>query len=67
IARLKQKMLSTHKLISTMTLLQSTYLKLCKEFNYLLEKFNKNEKAKIMLIQENKELRILLKELLDER
>ncbi|KAK6200914.1 uncharacterized protein RJT21DRAFT_29167 [Scheffersomyces amazonensis] len=64
---LKQSMISTSKLISLFTTLRTTYLKLCKEFNYLLTKFNDNEKIKIELIHENNELRNLLTEIIKDR
>ena len=47
--------------------LKNTYLKLCKEYNYLLTKFNDNEKAKLQLIQENEELKQAMAELLQDR
>lgn len=67
ISSIKQAMVDTSKLLSLYTTLKTTYLKLCKEFNYLLGKFNENEKIKIELIHENNELRRLLHELIKER
>lgn len=64
---IKQSMLNTSKLTSLFTTLKVTYLKLCKEFNYLLAKFNENEKIKIELIQENNELKNLLTEIIKDR
>lgn len=60
VQEIKQSMAGTSRLIGTFTLLRSTYLKLCKEFNYLLGKFNENERIKIELIHENNQLRELL-------
>lgn len=67
ITNIKEAMINTSKLLSLYTTLKTTYLKLCKEFNYLLGKFNENEKIKIELIHENNELRRLLYELIKER
>lgn len=67
IASVKKSMVDSSKLIGLFTTLKSTYLKLCKEFNYLLSKFNENEKVKIQLIQENLKLKNLLSELLESR
>lgn len=67
ISTIKAKMLDTSRFISTFTTLKSTYLKLCKEFNYLLTKFNENEKIKIELIHENNELKKLLTQIITER
>lgn len=64
---IKQSMINTSKLISTFTTLKTTYLKLCKEFNYLLNKFKDNEKIKIELINENNELKHLLMEIIKQR
>ncbi|KAK6460493.1 hypothetical protein DFJ63DRAFT_229362 [Scheffersomyces coipomensis] len=64
---IKQSMINTSKLISLFTTLKMTYLKLCKEFNYLLQKFNQNETIKIELIHENNELRKLLMEIIKDR
>lgn len=64
---IKKSMVDTSKLISLFTTLKTTYLKLCKEFNYLLSKFNENEKVKIQLIQENLKLKNLLSELIINR
>ncbi|KAK6455328.1 uncharacterized protein RJT20DRAFT_130130 [Scheffersomyces xylosifermentans] len=64
---IKQSMVNTSKLVSLFTTLKVTYLKLCKEFNYLLRKFNENEKIKIELINENNELRKLLTEIITDR
>lgn len=62
ISSLKQSMTNTSRLNGLFTTLKVTYLKLCKEFNYLLHKFNENEKVKFELINENNELRKLLRE-----
>lgn len=67
IASIKRSMIDTSKLISTFTTLKTTYLKLCKEFNYLLNKFNENERIKIELINENNELKSLLTEIITKR
>lgn len=67
VAVLKRSMASSSRLIGTFTALKSTYLKLCKEFNYLLGKFNENERIKIELIHENNELRRLLWETIKEK
>lgn len=64
---LKLAMANTSRLIGTFTALKSTYLKLCKEFNYLLTKFNENEKIKIELIHENNQLRKLLVDTIKEK
>lgn len=64
---LKLAMANTSRLIGTFTALKSTYLKLCKEFNYLLSKFNENEKIKIELIHENNQLRKLLVDTIKEK
>lgn len=67
VATLKKSMASSSRLIGTFTALKTTYLKLCKEFNFLLGKFNENEKIKIDLIHENNELRKLLWETIKDR
>ncbi|CAH2354811.1 protein Atc1p/LIC4 [[Candida] railenensis] len=67
ISTIKSKMLDTSRFISTFTTLKATYLKLCKEFNYLLTKFNENERIKIELIHENNELKKLLTQIITER
>jgi hypothetical protein len=67
VVSIKQSMINTSKLTSLFTTLKVTYLKLCKEFNYLLTKFNENEKIKIELIQENNELKKLLTEIIKDR
>lgn len=67
IMSIKQNMSNTSKLISTFTTLKTTYLKLCKEFNYLLTKFKDNERIKIELINENNELRLLLMEIIKQK
>lgn len=67
IAALKRAMCDSSKMIGTFTTLKTTYLKLCKEFNYLLGKFNENEKVKIELIHENNELRKLLVDVIKEK
>lgn len=64
---LKRAMANTSRLIGTFTALKSTYLKLCSEFNYLLGKFNENEKIKIELIHENNQLRKLLVDTIKEK
>lgn len=67
IAAVKRAMADTSRLIGTFTILKTTYLKLCKEFNYLLGKFNENEKIKIELIHENNQLRKLLVDTIKEK
>lgn len=67
VATLKKSMASNSRLIGTFTTLKTTYLKLCKEFNFLLGKFNENERIKIELIHENNELRKLLWETIKDR
>ncbi|RLV91920.1 Protein ATC1/LIC4 [Spathaspora sp. JA1] len=67
IASIKQAMVDTSKLLGLYTTLKVTYMKLCKEFNYLLTKFNENERIKIELIHENNELKKLLYDLIKER
>lgn len=67
VTAIKRSMADTSKFISTFTTLKTTYLKLCKEFNYLLSKFNDNERIKIELINENNELKSLLMEIIKER
>lgn len=67
IATLKRAMRDSSRMIGTFTTLKTTYLKLCKEFNYLLGKFNENEKIKIELIHENNELRKLLVDVIKEK
>lgn len=67
VALLKQSMASHSRLVGTFTVLKSTYLKLCREFNFLLGKFNENERIKIELIHENNELRRLLWETIHEK
>lgn len=67
VATLKKTMASNSRLIGTFTTLKTTYLKLCKEFNFLLGKFNENERIKIELIHENNELRRLLWETIKDR
>ncbi|ABN68363.2 predicted protein [Scheffersomyces stipitis CBS 6054] len=67
LASIKHSMVNTSKVMSLFTTLKVTYLKLCKEFNYLLQKFNENEKIKIELINENNELRKLLTEIITKR
>ena len=67
VATLKRAMCDTSRLIGTFTTLKTTYLKLCKEFNYLLGKFNQNERIKIELIHENNELRKLLVDVIKEK
>ena len=60
-------MIDSSKLLGLYSTLKNTYLKLCKEYNYLLTKFNDNEKAKLQLIQENEELKQAMAELLQDR
>lgn len=67
IASIKQSMVHTSKLNSLFMTLKVTYLKLCKEFNYLLFKFNENERIKIELIHENNELKKLLTDTIRDR
>ncbi|OBA21640.1 hypothetical protein METBIDRAFT_22107, partial [Metschnikowia bicuspidata var. bicuspidata NRRL YB-4993] len=67
VAILKRSMASSSRLIGTFTALKTTYIKLCKEFNFLLGKFNENERIKIELIHENNELRKLLYETIKEK
>lgn len=67
VATLKNSLASHSRLIGTFTTLKTTYLKLCKEFNFLLGKFNENERIKIELIHENNELRKLLWETIKDR
>lgn len=67
IATIKRAMRESSRMIGTFTTLKTTYLKLCKEFNYLLGKFNENEKIKIELIHENNELRKLLVDVIKEK
>lgn len=67
IAAIKEAMKDTLKLNVLYVTLKSTYLKLCREFNYLLEKFNENERVKLALINENNELRRLLTDFVKER
>lgn len=67
VATLKKSIASSSRLIGTFTALKTTYLKLCKEFNFLLGKFNENERIKIELIHENNELRKLLWEAIRDR
>lgn len=67
VTAIKRSMTDTSKFISTFTTLKTTYLKLCKEFNYLLSKFNDNERIKIELIHENNELKSLLMKIIKER
>lgn len=67
ITSIKNSMMNTSKLMSTFTTLKTTYLKLCKEFNYLLGKFNDNERIKIELINENNELKSLLMDIITKR
>lgn len=67
VAALKASLANGSRLIGTFTVLKSTYLKLCKEFNFLLAKFNENERLKVELIHENNELRRLLWESVNER
>lgn len=67
VTTIKQSMINTSKLISTFTTLKTTYLKLCKEFNYLLNRFKDNERIKIELINENNELKRLLMEIIKQR
>lgn len=64
---LKREMANHSRMVGTYTTMKSAYLKLCKEFNYLLGLFNDNEKAKIGLIHENNQLRQMLVEVIKER
>lgn len=64
---LKRAMAENSRLVGTFTTLKSTYLKLCREFNFLLAKFNENEKIKIELIHENNQLRKLLVDTITEK
>lgn len=67
IAAIKEAMQLTLSLNLLYTALKATYLKLCREFNYLLGKFNENERVKLALINENNELRKLLTRIVKER
>lgn len=67
VAAIKQAMQLTLSLNLLYTALKATYLKLCREFNYLLGKFNENERVKLALINENNELRKLLTRIVKER
>lgn len=67
VATLKRSIAGSSRLIGTFTALKTTYLKLCKEFNFLLGKFNENERIKIELIHENNELRKLLWDAIKDR
>lgn len=67
VATLKAGLASSSRLIGTFSLLKSSYLKLCEEFNSLLGKFNENERIKFELINENNELRKFLTEVIKER
>lgn len=67
VATLKKAMAGNSRLVGSFTALKVTYLKLCKEFNFLLGKFNDNERVKIELIHENNELRKLLVDVIKER
>ena len=64
VAQVKRAMAETLGLISLYTTLKTTYLKLCKEFNYLLQLFKENERVKMELIKENNQLRQTVAELL---
>ena len=44
ISYVKSLMIDSSKLLGLYSTLKNTYLKLCKEYNYLLTKFNDNEK-----------------------
>ena len=67
ISYVKSLMIDGSKLLGLYSTLKNTYLKLCKEYNYLLTKFNDNEKTKLHLIQENEELKQVIAELLEDR
>lgn len=67
VAALKQEMANHSRMVGTYTTMKTAYLKLCKEFNYLLGLFNDNEKTKIGLIHENNQLRQMLVEVIKER
>ncbi|PVH14195.1 uncharacterized protein CXQ87_002322 [Candidozyma duobushaemuli] len=67
VAALKREMANHSRMVGTYTTMKSAYLKLCKEFNYLLGLFNDNEKAKIGLIHENNQLRQMLVEVIKQR
>lgn len=67
VSHVKNLMIDNSRTIGLYSTLKTTYLKLCKEFNYLLQKFNDNEKIKMELIQENEELKKLVADLLKER
>ncbi|KAL6450140.1 ATC1 Protein ATC1/LIC4 [Candida maltosa Xu316] len=62
---LKDLMINNSKTLGLYSLLKTTYLKLCKEFNFLLKKFNENEKIKLKLIEENELLKQMINDLLD--
>lgn len=67
VAALKREMIDNSRLIGTFSVLKSTYIKLCTEFNFLLSKFRQNEEVKMKLISENNELRKLLHDVIKER
>lgn len=67
VGALKREMASHSRLVGTYTTMKSAYLKLCSEFNYLLGKFNENERVKIDLIHENNQLREMLVDVIKER
>ncbi|RCK56502.1 Protein ATC1/LIC4 [Candida viswanathii] len=67
VSYVKSLMIDNSKIIGLYSTLKTTYLKLCKEFNYLLQKFNDNEKIKMELIQENEELKKLVADLLKDK
>lgn len=67
VSYVKNLMIDNSKTIGLYSTLKTTYLKLCKEFNYLLQKFNDNEKIKMELIQENEELKKLIANLLKDK
>lgn len=67
VALLKQELANHSRLVGTYTTMKSAYLKLCSEFNYLLGKFNDNERIKLNLIHENNELRQLLVDVIKEK
>lgn len=64
---LKKSMGDHSRLLGVFEVLKTTYMNLCKEFNYLLGKFNDNERVKINLIHENNQLRQLLIDTIKEK
>lgn len=67
VASLKSAISDHSRLVGVFSVLKTTYLNLCREFNYLLSKFNDNERVKINLIHENNQLRQLLVDTIKEK